>query len=79
MKQVLRVRALNQPSVLPRICQVITRHGLKLESLLYQVTKDPNFVQFELTAASQESCCQLVKFLQRIIEVTDVDVQTVLD
>ena len=77
MKEVLYLRAQNQPTVLPRVFRIFLQHGLAVDSMSFQVTPDPEYVQLQVTAGQQSISKQVVKLLRRLIEVVEVriDVQ----
>lgn len=72
MKEVLYLRAQNQPTVLPRVFRIFRQHGVSVDSLSFQVTPDPEYVQMTVTSGSQSISGQIVKLLQRLIEVVEV-------
>ncbi|HWR38710.1 MAG TPA: ACT domain-containing protein [Patescibacteria group bacterium] len=74
MKQVLYVKAENQPTVLPRVFQIFLQRGLTVESLSFQVTPDAEYVQLTVTVGSQAVSPQIVKLLRRLVAVTEVRV-----
>jgi acetolactate synthase small subunit len=72
MKQVLFLRAQNQPTVLPRVFRILSQHGLPVDSLSFQVTPDPQYVQMTVTTGEETINQQIVKLLRRLIEVIEV-------
>lgn len=74
MKQILFVRAQNQPAVLPRICRLLAMYGFPVESLLFQVSPDPAYVQLTVTPGAEPISGQVIKLLRRMIEVVEVKI-----
>lgn len=72
MKQVLFLRAQNQPTVLPRVFRILLQHSLPVDSMSFAVTPDPQYVQLTVTAGDELISPQIVKLLRRLIEVVEV-------
>lgn len=76
MKQMLSVIAYDQPNVLLRVIQLLSRFHLPLNSLSVKNGETPGSLEINILAERDYINAQVIKLLQRLIEVTSVTLES---
>lgn len=75
--QVFEVQAWNAPTILPRICLVLSRRRLIPERLNFAVASDPRFCTLKFSVCcDQRTAARLHAQLARVAELTDISMHT---
>ncbi len=72
MKQRLFLLVQNQPTALPRVLRLLVRHDINLESLSVKPVRNSDHLKITVSAGDNSISQQLVKLLQKLIEVVNV-------
>lgn len=73
MKNVLSIKVKNQQTSLPRVLRIISRQGLKVENLVMSLSMDEKYLDINAKLDCINIPEQLVRLLEKQIEVESVD------
>lgn len=73
MKNVLSIKVKNQQTALPRVLRIISRQGLKVENLVMSLSMDEKHLDISAKLDCLNVPEQLVRLLEKQIEVESVD------
>ena len=73
MKNVLSIKVKNQQTALPRVLRIISRQGLKVENLVMSLSMDEKYLDISAMLDCLNVPEQLVRLLEKQIEVESVD------
>lgn len=73
MNDTLNIRVRNLQTSVPRVLRVIHRQGHKMRKMYLEVAMDPTFMDLRIELECKEIPEQLIKLLQKQVEVESAD------
>ena len=76
MKQMLTVIAYDQPNVLLRVIQLLSRYRFPLNDLSVKNGEVPGSLEIHALASQDDINTHIIKLLQRLVEVVNVTLES---